>query len=164
MVSSGPGAFSISYSDRFTLINMKGSFSDRVKESIPSLPDLSGGGNGSINATHDGQREEPVRKRQVLVGAYTLPFNQQTGAIRYAPMAKKPGTTITAKTVSAQYPTSAVETIASTYLPMPDVQMTVSVPNTFTVVSIENTVCGFNILVRFRVLCLNEANLLLCCV
>ncbi|RJE21142.1 beta-1,6-glucan boisynthesis protein Knh1 [Aspergillus sclerotialis] len=69
---------------------------------------------------------------------YTIPYQLQTGPTRYAPMAKKPGTSITAKTATPQYPTSSYE-IATSYLPQPTVQVTISAPLTYSTSSIENT-------------------------
>lgn len=134
MVSSGPGASVINFSDRFTLTDMTGSFSDKVKEKVLSISDPSG---LRIRAYHE---REQLEKRQ-NVGAYTIPFGEQTGATRYAPMGKKPGTKITAKTASRQYPTSAY-TIATTYLHEATIQTTLSATATYTASSIENTVCA----------------------
>lgn len=54
-------------------------------------------------------------------------------------MAKKPGSTIPVGTPTPQYPTSAYS-VATTYLPQATVQMTLSASETYSVISIENTV------------------------
>ena len=152
MVASGPEKSVVNLSPRFTLTHMTGSFSANVLNGIRSVLDSSSDG---------GER----RKRQVGAGAggpggavgagagaawdhtladagrkFTIPYQLQTGPTRYAPMAKKPGTAITAKTASRQYPTSPYH-IATTYLPKPTVSATIPAPVKYGTTSIENTVC-----------------------
>ncbi|KAB8200727.1 Ser-Thr-rich glycosyl-phosphatidyl-inositol-anchored membrane family protein [Aspergillus parasiticus SU-1] len=124
MVASGPDAHVINFSDRFTLTGMAGAFSSNLEDGI-----------GLLSESH-GQQE--LRRRQA-VGAYTIPYQLQTGPTRYAPMAKKPGSTIPAdKSPTPQFPTSAYE-IATAYLSAPTIQTTVSASLTYSVSSIENT-------------------------
>jgi spore coat protein U-like protein len=126
MVASGPDAFVVNYSDRFTLTGMTGTFS----------PDLENG----ISSLNGGHKQQELRKRQAA-GAYTIPYQLQTGPTRYAPMAKKPGSTIPVnKSPTPQFPTSAYD-VATAYLAAPTVQTTVSATLTYSVSSIENTVC-----------------------
>jgi hypothetical protein len=73
--------------------------------------------------------------------AFDIPFNLQTGLTRYAPMQPIPPTKITAKVFTPLFPTSAY-TIATTLLPNPTVQKTVTQAQTFSVSSIENQVCS----------------------
>ncbi|KAI9036593.1 putative beta-1,6-glucan biosynthesis protein (Knh1) [Aspergillus affinis] len=80
---------------------------------------------------------QDLRKRQAI-GAYTIPYHLQTGPTRYAPMAKKPGSTIPEKSPTPQFPTSSYS-VATTYLAAPTVQATISATRTYSVVSIENT-------------------------
>lgn len=70
---------------------------------------------------------------------HTVPYSEQTGATRYAPMPKHPDTTITAKTRKRQFPTSPYR-IATTLLPPATVLETVYATQTFTTTSIENSV------------------------
>ena len=105
---------------------MTGSFSPRVTDGIHSVQDA----NGSLGR---------LQKRQA-VGAYTIPYALQTGATRYAPMAKRPGSTIPPGKPTPQNPTSSYS-IATTYLGPPLVENTKSASRTDTVSSIENTVC-----------------------
>ena len=72
-------------------------------------------------------------------GATDAPYSMQTGLTKFAPMQRKPGTKITAKTASAQYPTTPY-TIAKTALPTPKQVTTITASPTFTVTSMENTV------------------------
>ncbi|KAB8232343.1 hypothetical protein ETB97_011083 [Aspergillus alliaceus] len=124
IVASGPDTIVENYSDRFTLTGMTGAFSSNLENEISSL--------------NMGYEQEELRKRQAA-GAYTIPYQLQTGPTRYAPMAKKPGSTIpTDKSPTPQYPTSAYD-IATAYLPVPTVQTTVSASLTYSVSSIENT-------------------------
>ncbi|EAW06275.1 putative beta-1,6-glucan biosynthesis protein (Knh1) [Aspergillus clavatus NRRL 1] len=128
MVSFGPEAFAINFSERFTLNNMTGSFPPQLVEDIRSLPD-----------SEDYPVKEDLRKR-VIQTAHTVPYALQTGPTRYAPMAKKPGSTIPAKakTPTPQF-SASLYTIATTWLPVATVHMTLSTSMTFSVVSIENT-------------------------
>ena len=126
MVASGPDAHVINFSDRFTLTDMAGAFSSNLEDGIGLLS--------------EGHGQQELRRRQAA-GAYTIPYQLQTGPTRYAPMAKKPGSTIPAdKSPTPQFPTSAYE-IATAYLSAPTIQTTVSASLTYSVSSIEITVC-----------------------
>jgi hypothetical protein len=126
MVSYGSDASVTNYSQRFSLVQMTGSFSDRVK-------------NGLVSMSEGSADHEELRKRQDT-GLYTVPYQDQlTGLTKYAPMAKQPGTTITAKSPVRQFPTSWFS-VATTFLPEPTVQTTLTATQTFSVSSIENPV------------------------
>ncbi|KAG2418650.1 hypothetical protein HFD88_001751 [Aspergillus terreus] len=119
MVSSGPDAFTVNYSHRFSISGMTGAFSS---DSIQSIRE---------------DRAE-LRKRQAQ-GAYTIPYELQVGPTRYAPMAKQPGSTIPPNlSPTPQHPASPY-TIATTFLPAPTVQQTMTATLTHSVVSMENT-------------------------
>lgn len=133
MVASGPDISVVNYSDRFSIINMTGSFSSRVKSGIHSIQDAHG------PASREGYEYEGLQKRQAA-GEHTVLYAYQTGPTRYAPMAKKPGSTIPPGKPTPQNPTSPY-TIATTYMPAPTVETTVSADLTYSVSSIENTVC-----------------------
>ncbi|KAA8652302.1 putative beta-1,6-glucan biosynthesis protein (Knh1) [Aspergillus tanneri] len=119
MVAFGPETMVINYSERFTVTEMTGLFSSpRPIKGVHGHGDL--------------------RKKEV-VGEYTIPYQLQTGLTRYAPMAKKPGSTIPGKSSPVpQFPASAYD-IATTYLPAPKIQTTISASRTYSVVSVENT-------------------------
>ena len=72
-------------------------------------------------------------------GDYDVEYTMQTGLTRYAPMQPVPPTKITAKNTKPLYPTSSVE-IATTRLPIPKVQTTLTQSQTYSVSSMENTV------------------------
>lgn len=151
MVASGPGISVVNYSPHFTLTSMTGTFSPNLLHGAHSLAPTSASSEiEELRIRQAGGLEPGVEGLGVRarVGArdvdganpFTIPYQLQTGLTRYAPMAKKPGTSITAKTATPQYPTSSYE-IATTYLPQPTVQVTISAPVTYSTSSIENTVC-----------------------
>lgn len=103
--------------------------------------------------------EHELRKRQVAavgagaaVGAaagaaaapaidyHTVPYGDQKGLTRYAPMPKKAGTTIATRSATPQYPPFPFS-IATAYLEAATVQYTEMAYATWTANSIENTVC-----------------------
>ncbi|KZN92767.1 hypothetical protein EN45_029280 [Penicillium chrysogenum] len=91
-----------------------------------------------------------LRKRQVAavggvgVGAvaavdqHTVPYGEQTGPIKYAPMPKSAGTTIATRSATPQYPPFPFS-IATSYLGAPTVQYTDTAFATWTANTIENT-------------------------
>jgi hypothetical protein len=98
--------------------------------------------------------EHELRRRQVAaVGAagaagvaapavdqHTVPYGEQTGPVKYAPMPKKAGTTIATRSATPQYPPFPFA-MATTYMGAPTVQYTEMAYATWTANSIENTVC-----------------------
>lgn len=95
-----------------------------------------------------------LRKRQVAafggVGVYavpavtavdqhTVPYGEQTGSIKYAPMPKSAGTTVATRSATPQYPPFPFS-IATSYLGAPTVQYTDTAFATWTANTIENTV------------------------
>lgn len=154
MVASGPKLSVTNLSQRFTITHMTGSFAHNVMEGIHSLPDYSGLDSRELGASGELEKRQAAGPGGVgggaaaagdipadATGKYTIPYPLQTGATRYAPMAKLPGTTITAKSAIRQYPTSSYE-IATTYLHRPTVDITVSASQKYSASSIENTVCS----------------------
>ncbi|CAI7665082.1 unnamed protein product [Penicillium glandicola] len=86
-----------------------------------------------------------LRKRQVgvvggvaTVDQHTVPYGEQTGSIKYAPMPKSAGTTVATRSATPQYPPFPF-TIATTPLGVPTVQYTDTAYATWTANSIENT-------------------------
>ncbi|KAJ5668831.1 hypothetical protein N7462_009901 [Penicillium macrosclerotiorum] len=77
-----------------------------------------------------------LRKR--LVDPHTIPYGEQTGLTKYAPMPKRAGTTIADRSPTPQYPPFPFS-IATTYLPAPTVEYTDTAYLTWTTHSIENT-------------------------
>jgi len=121
------------YSDRFTLTGMTGVFSAAVQTALAGVSgtdgpatvnDVTGSGSGTSSAAE--------------AGVYGTPYNQQTGLTKYAPMQPLPGTTITATNTSPLWPTSSVPT-ATTFLPIPSVQTTITQSATWSFASHANT-------------------------
>jgi hypothetical protein len=73
------------------------------------------------------------------VDYHTVPYGDQTGPTKYAPMPKKAGTTIATRSATPQYPPFPFS-IATAYLGAPTVQYTEMAYATWTANSIENTV------------------------
>lgn len=132
MVSTGPYASTINFSDRFTFANMTGSFKPQIKNAVHSIQ-VTNGPTPTQDREHNG-----LRKRQ-NIGAHTIAYELQTGATLYAPMAKKPGSTIPPGKPTPQHPTSAYS-IVTAYMGSPTVSTTKSAEATYSVSSIENTV------------------------
>ncbi|KAJ5365041.1 hypothetical protein N7517_007927 [Penicillium concentricum] len=97
----------------------------------------------------EAERNE-LRKRQVAavgdvgvgvvaaIDQHTVPYGEQTGSIKYAPMPKSAGSTIATRSATPQYPPFPFS-IATTYLGVPTVQYTDTAFATWTANSIENT-------------------------
>jgi hypothetical protein len=82
----------------------------------------------------------PPADANIPAASFSIPFDEQTGTLRYAPMPKKPGTKITVKDQTMLYPTSAYD-IFMTNQPAGSVVQTYTQPATYaSVVSREATV------------------------
>lgn len=88
--------------------------------------------------TDDELIQHELRKR-LAVDPHTIPYGEQTGRTKYAPMPKRAGSTIADKPATPQYPPFPFS-IATTYLPAPTVDYTDTAYATWTTHSIENTV------------------------
>ena len=156
------------FTSHFTLTNMKGVFSHQVSLAVQSMQPIIIELN-SIDESHLLEAAEPtpknngtdpalqdpsttdaneldrseLRKRVgAVVGAidpHDVPYGEQTGKMRYAPMPKRAGTTIAKKSATPQYPPFPF-TIATTYLPSATIDWTDTAYATWTAHSIENTV------------------------
>ena len=106
-------------------------------------PNVEAGIQGITGTNGPATENNVVNNADPAAGAGAENFGQayslQTGLTKYAPMQKKPGTKITAKTASMQYPTSSFN-IATTALPTPKQVTTVTQSATYSAQSIENTV------------------------
>ncbi|PGH29164.1 hypothetical protein GX50_08095 [[Emmonsia] crescens] len=123
MVINNPNGPDLIHSPRFTLTDMAGTFP-------PGLLD----GIRAISSTTDSPPTlNELRKRQA-----NLPYEDQRGPTRYAPMPMQPPTKISLKSAAPLHPPSAFD-IAKSFLPTPAIQTTISVQATFKVASIENT-------------------------
>lgn len=122
------------YSDRFSLAGMTGSFPPAVITANAAVTGTAG----------------PPKVNQVAVapaagagaadaGNWAIPYNLQSGPIRYAPMQPIPPTKITKADVNPLWPTSSVP-LATTFLPNPTIPTTLTQAQTFAAQSHANTV------------------------
>lgn len=95
-----------------------------------------------LEARMNESQDDHVDAQKRFLGAdpYTVPYPQQTGPTRYAPLAKKPGTAIATTAPTPQFPASPY-TIATEYLEPGTVKTTLTASETLSVTMIENTVC-----------------------
>ncbi|KAJ6015034.1 hypothetical protein N7540_009625 [Penicillium herquei] len=150
------------FTSHFTLTNMKGSFSSEVSSAINSMKPIpipwklvesqlvaATEATPSLNAsksflelptpTVDSElNHHELRRRVVEVDPHTIPYGEQLGPTKYAPMPKRAGTTIADRSPTPQYPPFPFS-IATTYLPAPTVVYTDTAYATWTAHSIENT-------------------------
>lgn len=132
-VATGGGQV-INYSNRFSISGMTGTAAATYKDAVPGGTD---GPDGEDNAANNADSGAATSAAGTGDG---VPYPLQTGLTKYAPMQPIPPTKITKKQYSPLYPTSAV-TIATTWLPTPSIVTTVTASQTFSVSSMENTVC-----------------------
>lgn len=123
----------ITYSDRFSYSGMTGAFPATIKTGLTTIDGTDG------PTTQDNTVDPAAAGKPAAAGDYDVEYTMQTGPTRYAPMQPIPPTKITAKNTKPLYPTSAVS-IATTRLPIPKIQTTLTQSQTYSVQSIENTV------------------------
>ncbi|CAD6505892.1 BgTH12-06824 [Blumeria graminis f. sp. triticale] len=125
-----------SFSSRFTLTGMTGTFSPTV---ISELSKISGAtGPPVVNNIAAPAAVADVAGAPLEEGEWAIPYNLQTGLTKYAPMQPIPPTAITATNIKPLWPTSSVE-LASTYLPTPIQVTTLTQSQTFSANSHANT-------------------------
>ncbi|OQE04372.1 hypothetical protein PENVUL_c034G03172 [Penicillium vulpinum] len=90
-------------------------------------------------AEHNELRKRQVTAVDAAIDQHTIPYGEQTGSVKYAPMPKSAGTTVATRSPTPQYPPFPFS-IATTYLGAPTVQYTDTAFATWTANSIENTV------------------------
>lgn len=124
----------ITYSNRFSYSGMTGAFPASIKTGLADISGTDG------PATED-KTVDPAKPGNAnpAAGDYGVAYTMQTGPTRYAPMQPIPPTKITAKNTKPLYPTSSVS-IATTKLPIPKIQTTLTQSQTYSVSSRENTV------------------------
>ena len=135
MISTATGGTVINYSDRFSLSGMTGTFTPPVQAGLKDLKGTSGP--KTENNIDTNAAAAPAAGK--AGGPYAVTYTAQTGLTKYAPMQGKPGTKITARNPTPQYPTSSVN-IAKTILPTPSQVTTMTVSATYSASSRENTV------------------------
>lgn len=135
MISAAQGGSVVNYSGRFSIDGMTGKFPATVTAALATIDGTEGPPTeNNIQSNQQGGGNAPG-----VDGDFGVTYTMQTGAMRYAPMAKLVPTKITAKNPKPLYPTSAVQ-FAQTRLPIPSQKTTVTQSFTFSVVSAENTV------------------------
>lgn len=141
------------FSSRFSLPSMSSAFRLThphlsLKRSITSTTSSTLSGPDPILDMYVPKRGVDNEKRATEAGQYDVTYTAQTGSTRYAPMAPTPPSSISKKTASRQYVTSAV-TYATTYMGQPTVATTLTQSQTFSVSSVENPVCSFLLVLAF---------------
>ena len=131
--TAAAGGTVTNYSNRFTLTGMTGVFTAAITSALASVSGTAG------PATVNNVAKIAVGGTSAQSSVYGIPYNLQTGLTRYAPMPPVPPTAITATNTSPLWPTSAV-VLASTFLPSPNVAVTIDQSNTYSVASHANTV------------------------
>ena len=155
-IAKDGGTFT-TYSSRFSLSDMTGSFAPAIERAALHVHDTSGP--GIQNNLVDYQQHIEARSPQgaVPAGAAAVPaaggqaasasiaYTAQTGLTKYAPMQGHPGTKITKQgSASPRYPKSSVS-YYKTYAATPHQQTTITISNTFSISSRENPVlCSLN--------------------
>ena len=136
MISVAPGGTVINYSNRFSLSGMTGTFPAAVQQGLAGLTGTDG------PPTENNIASNPDAGAATGAGGpYAVTYTAQTGLTKYAPMQGKPGTKITAKSPTPQYPTSSVN-FAVTFLHTPSQVTTMTLSATYSTSSMENTVCS----------------------
>ena len=119
------------YSSRFTLSGMTGTFPASVITGLQSVTGTDGP--PAVN-----QVAAPATAAAGAAG-FDVPYQLQSGLTKYAPMQPVPPTKITAVNTSPQYPSSSV-VLATTFLPIASIVTTLTQAQTFAVSSHPNTV------------------------
>jgi len=122
------------YSPRFSLSGMTGVLPASALQGANAISGTSGP--ARVNAVANAQ-DPAAAASSGATGSFAVPFMMQTGPIKYAPMQTYPPTKITAKTKTPLNPTSPY-TIATTYLPAPTIQSTMTQQVTWSFSQIEN--------------------------
>ena len=120
------------YSDRFTISGMTGTTDPAIKAAATAA-------GTAVPAAADGTANNAAAEAGDPNANSGVPYAEQTGLIRYAPMQSVPPTKITKKDTKPLYPTSSYK-IAVSFLPTPSATKTVTATQTFSADSMENTV------------------------
>jgi len=123
------GGYVINYSARFNITGMTGSFPAAITTALAAVS----GTAGPATSNNVAAAAPAAADSAADTGNYAIPYNQQTGPIRYAPMQPIPATKITAVNTAPLWPTSSV-VVATTLLPIPSIQTTITqagAPQTF---------------------------------
>jgi hypothetical protein len=127
----------ITYSDRFSYSGMTATWDPTVKKALATISGTKGPKTEDTTVDPaDPAKPDPAKPQ---AGDFDMEYTMQTGPTRYAPMQPVPPTKITAKNTKPLYPTSSV-VIATTHLPIPNIETTITQSQTFSVESKVNTV------------------------
>lgn len=131
------GGTVINYSSRFSMTGMTGTTPAAQVNAVTAL----GGSTAGPAAVNNVNNNNNAAAGTAAAGAaqFTVPYDLQTGLTKYAPMQPVPPTKITVNHYTPLYPTSAY-TVATTWLPRASIVTTLTESQTFSVVSVENTV------------------------
>jgi hypothetical protein len=141
MISVGiNGGTDIVYSARFGLTGMTGVLTAAQLQGITAAgSDTTYVPPAAHNIVTAGAAAGTTAAAVPEAGMFTVPYNLQTGFIKYAPMQPIPGTKITKKTASMLNPSSAY-TVFTTYAPPATITYTQTESQTLTHSSRENPV------------------------
>ncbi|KAJ9669815.1 Cell wall synthesis protein kre9 precursor [Coniosporium apollinis] len=123
----------INYSKRFTLKGVTGVFPAAVITGLKSVTTTDG---PATQKDSTGARPAPAE-----AGDFGVPYLEQTGIMKFAPMQKLPPTKITKKDTKPLFPTTSFQ-IARTWLPTPKQKTTTTQSRTYKFSSMENTVAA----------------------
>ncbi len=134
------------YSPRFSLTGMTGIFApaiERAARQVTGTHSLETQ-NNIVRRAANPQAAVPANPAAApaIQASYALPYDQQDGPIKYAPMQGHAGTKITAVSASLRYPTSSYS-VYKTFAPVPKQVTTHTLSVTFSTQSYENSVSSF---------------------
>ncbi|GAB7354295.1 hypothetical protein MBLNU459_g4816t2 [Dothideomycetes sp. NU459] len=131
------GGTIINYSSRFSITGMTGVFPAAVTTGLEAVSGTDG------PATENDISTGATDNTAAAAGAaeFTVPYQLQTGLTKYAPMQPVPPTKITAVSPTPLHPTSAY-TVATTYLGKATIATTLTMSQTFSVSSVENSIAA----------------------
>lgn len=97
-------ATTIQYSPRFTLSGMSGTTTTTL---------INGGKPATLSVSVTGAQPSPFTSLDATLtsinsASFTIPYPEQSGVTKFAPMQMQPGSTVTATTWTPQYPSSSV--------------------------------------------------------
>jgi len=133
MSTATAGGTITTYSSRFTLTGMSGTFDPAVVTA-----------NAGVTSTDPPPAKNALANAggaasgTVAAGIFGTPYTLQTGLTKYAPMQPVPPTAITKTDTAPLWPTSSVA-FASTFLPIPSQVTTLTQSQTFSLSSHANT-------------------------
>jgi len=134
MSTATAGGTITTYSSRFTLTGMTGTFAAAVTTANAAVTDTSPPATKN-NVVDTGSAASGTQAE----GNFGISYTLQTGLTKYAPMQPVPPTAITKTATVPLNPTSAVQ-FATTFLPTPSQVTTLTQSQTFSVSSHANTV------------------------